>query len=214
MWEDIETQFAAVNQFATWKIDYPNTGHIPELASVIPKCIEYLQAKSGNPDDVNIIAHSMGGLLARAYINGIGKTVSGDVVNYNDDVDKIVLLATPNTGGRFSSLINTVPNALSIGLGGVEQFAAYDMGENSTFINFLNQQNPPADVSMIAFAGYDSNIMGVYSQLLGDISPWLAIALKLVLNGIGPNDGVVSTESATFDYTIPYKLMDKHHLNI
>jgi len=39
--------------------------------------------------EVNIVAHSMGGLVARSYIEGSG---------YNNDVDNLIMLATPNKG--------------------------------------------------------------------------------------------------------------------
>lgn len=48
------------------------------------------QAKNiNNASFVDIVAHSMGGIVARAYIQG---------GNYNDDVDQLVMLGTPNAG--------------------------------------------------------------------------------------------------------------------
>ena len=54
---------------------------------LMPK-IDEARAKSGKRQ-VDIIAHSMGGLLSRAYIQ------SG---NYQDDVLRLIMLGTPNKG--------------------------------------------------------------------------------------------------------------------
>lgn len=50
--------------------------------------IEEAKAISGK-NKVDIIAHSMGGLVAREYIQG---------PNYQDDVDELIMLGTPNEG--------------------------------------------------------------------------------------------------------------------
>ncbi|QTA93564.1 Helix domain-containing protein [Desulfonema magnum] len=54
---------------------------------LIPKIREALEKSTTGK--VHVIAHSMGGLVARAYIQ------SSD---YNDDIDKFVMVGTPNTG--------------------------------------------------------------------------------------------------------------------
>ena len=46
-------------------------------------------------EKINVIAHSMGGLVARYYIEG-------DL--YNNDIDKLFLLGTPNEGASFAYL--------------------------------------------------------------------------------------------------------------
>ena len=50
--------------------------------------IEEAKAMSGK-NKVDIVAHSMGGLVAREYIQG---------PNYQDDVDELIMLGTPNEG--------------------------------------------------------------------------------------------------------------------
>ena len=52
------------------------------------------EAKGGNANQkVNIIAHSMGGLLARAYIQG---------EDYQNDVETLVMAGTPHTGSALA----------------------------------------------------------------------------------------------------------------
>ena len=73
-----------------------------------------------NKQKVNIIAHSMGGLVARRYIQIFGE----------GDVDKLIMIAAPNKGiagaiGDYCSFIG-------------ENRECQDMQENSLFINKLN----------------------------------------------------------------------------
>jgi triacylglycerol esterase/lipase EstA (alpha/beta hydrolase family) len=214
IWEDVEDHFATEGNYATWNIDYPNTGHIAELAAVIPKSINYIKSKSTNPDKINIVAHSMGGLLARSYINGIATTTSGQVIDFNDDIERVALLGTPNKGSRYKEFLDALPSALILKLGDYEQYAAYEMQENSSFLNQLNQIPTPASVGIISFAGDDTDLGGVWGTLLGLLAPHVKTAIKLILNGMGPNDGIVSIYSATYDLLIPYRLVDRNHLDI
>ncbi|MDO8512641.1 MAG: alpha/beta fold hydrolase, partial [bacterium] len=61
---------------------------------LMPK-IDEARAKSGKRQ-VDIVAHSMGGLLARAYIQSN---------NYQDDVNKIVMMGTPNKGSTEAYVV-------------------------------------------------------------------------------------------------------------
>ena len=75
-------------------IDVPYDWRLPitEIAEkyLVP-AIKNAIENSGYPK-VDIVAHSMGGLVTRAYIQD--KTIE----NYNNDIDKFVMLGTPNAG--------------------------------------------------------------------------------------------------------------------
>jgi hypothetical protein len=51
----------------------------------------------------DIVAHSMGGLIARAYVEGADFPV-GEVMPYGGEVGTLVLLATPNHGSEIAAL--------------------------------------------------------------------------------------------------------------
>ncbi|MBI2653292.1 alpha/beta fold hydrolase [Candidatus Woesearchaeota archaeon] len=73
-----------------------------------------------NKPKVNIIAHSMGGLVARRYLQIFG----------DEDIDKFIMIATPNKG---------IAGAISDYCGFLgENRECQDMQENSLFINKLN----------------------------------------------------------------------------
>lgn len=89
-----------------------------------------------NKPKVNIIAHSMGGLVARRYIQIFGE----------DDVDKLIMVVAPNKGisgqiGDYCGLIG-------------ENRECTDMQENSLFLNKLNDPSKQPDkVGLYAIVG-------------------------------------------------------------
>ena len=89
-----------------------------------------------NKPKVNIIAHSMGGLVARRYIQIFGE----------DDIDKLIMIATPNKG---------VAGAIGDYCGFVgENRECADMQENSLFLNKLNDPaKQPKEVKMHTIIG-------------------------------------------------------------
>ena len=81
--------------------------------------IDIVKQRTSKPK-VNIIAHSMGGLVARRYIQIFGE----------GDIDKLIMIATPNKG---------ISGAISDYCGFIgENRECQDMQENSLFINKLN----------------------------------------------------------------------------
>ena len=97
--------------------------------------IDIVKQRTNKPK-VNIIAHSMGGLVARRHMQIFG----------DDDIDKLVMIAAPNNG---------IAGAISdyCGLIG-ENRECQDMHENSLFINKLNDPlKQPANVKLYAIIG-------------------------------------------------------------
>ena len=74
-----------------------NTGDSPNAVQLyLVPWIQTAKLKSGMPK-VNIIAHSMGGLLSRSYIQS-------DL--YKDDVDKLAMVGTPNHGAAVAYYVS------------------------------------------------------------------------------------------------------------
>ncbi len=71
-----------------WRSDNNNT------AGLLKEKIEQVKSLTG-ASKVDLVAHSMGGLVARSYIQGS---------NYQDDVDQLVFLGTPHLGAAESYL--------------------------------------------------------------------------------------------------------------
>ncbi len=97
--------------------------------------IDIVKQRTNKPK-VNIIAHSMGGLVARRYMQIFG----------DNDIDKLVMIATPNKGisgaaGDYCGFVG-------------ENRECQDMQENSLFINKLNDPlKQPAGIKLYAIIG-------------------------------------------------------------
>ncbi len=50
----------------------------------------------------DLLVHSMGGLVSRAYVQGVATDDQGDAVPYNENVRKLVFIATPHQGFPFN----------------------------------------------------------------------------------------------------------------
>lgn len=89
-----------------------------------------------NKPKVNIIAHSMGGLVARRYIQIFGE----------GDIDKLIMIASPNKG---------VAGAIGDYCGFVgENRECVDMQENSLFLNKLNDPaKQPKEIKIYTIIG-------------------------------------------------------------
>lgn len=93
-----------------------------------------------NVSKVVIVAHSMGGLVSRAYIE------SSDFGNnsYRDDVSKLVMLGTPNHGVNWRLIFKFFPVLSLIYLYFITMgwIAEWQMRPYSSFLNILNHGKP------------------------------------------------------------------------
>ncbi len=93
--------------------------NIDAYALRLKDLIDIVKERTNKPK-VNIIAHSMGGLVARRYVQIFGE----------DDIDKLIMIVTPNKG--ISGTISDYCGFIG------ENRECQDMQENSLFINKLN----------------------------------------------------------------------------
>ncbi|MBI2541676.1 alpha/beta fold hydrolase [Candidatus Woesearchaeota archaeon] len=108
---------------------------IDTYALRLREIIELVKERTHKPK-VNIIAHSMGGLVARRYIQIFG----------DENVDKLVLVAVPNMG--ISGAVSDYCGFLG------ENRECQDMQENSLFMNKLNDPaKQPSKVKAYAIVG-------------------------------------------------------------
>ena len=97
--------------------------------------IDIVKQRTNKPK-VNIIAHSMGGLVARRYVQIFGE----------NDIDKLIMIATPNKG--ISSEVSSYCGYVG------ENRECQDMQENSLFINKLNDPlKQPTKTKLYAIIG-------------------------------------------------------------
>lgn len=101
-----------------WRLDLSGT------ADLLEEKIEEIKTQTGS-DKINIIAHSMGGLLAKEYIRQKGK----------DSIDKLIFVGTPHVGAPKAG--KTVIFGDRMGIPWLEEDRIKEIGENSIALHEL-----------------------------------------------------------------------------
>ncbi len=181
-----------------WQFYYPYDQQVEQSASLLHNAIEEIRNEGyqGNNNNINIIAHSMGGLVARQYIQS---------TEYSHNINKLLMLGTPNHGSYAS--YNLVKGTLTGKLG--EWFKNYDPNAPacsqlipaSEFLFDLNSSSP---VSLEASDGINYKnyliIAGTDDFLLGHAEITLM------------DDGVVAVQSANLlELQIPLATINLQH---
>ena len=98
--------------------------NIDTYALRLREIIQTIKHKTGKPK-VILIAHSMGGLVSRRYLQIFGE----------EDVEKLIMIGTPNQGieGNIAHICPIIG----------DKYACRDMAVNSLFINKLNRGELP-----------------------------------------------------------------------
>jgi len=128
-----------------YQIRTQKSERIENYALRLQEVISIVKERTG-AQKVNIIAHSMGGLVTREYLRIFG----------DDNVYKAILIATPNYGvsGRTKDICNF--------LGSKRE--CEDMSEGSVFLKRLNQAKPPQKTKIYTIAGLGCPIEGEESD--------------------------------------------------
>jgi uncharacterized protein (TIGR03437 family) len=158
----------------------PSTATIEDLAGAFATFLEGLQFTNGQPvQTVDVVSHSMGGLVLRCYLSGKQDTSGVFQPPAATHVRKAVLLASPNFGTPIASLAGA---AL---LGFTEQLD--EMSSGSSFLFGLGTWNQGTDdlrgVDAVAEAGNAGS---------GGTG-----------NPAGFDDGVVALTSASLRFYLP-----------
>ena len=90
--------------FPSQNLSFPHQG--AELSAIIETV---LQANPGKTK-ATIVAHSMGGLAARAYLQGLGQLDNTALrISYRGDVDQLITIGTPHRGAEIAFLCDELP---------------------------------------------------------------------------------------------------------
>ena len=145
MWDQVENALQAEG-FTTYRVGesqnsqlnsnspglLPNNGNIVLLSEQVRNAIQNIKTYTGR-NKVNVIAHSMGGLVTRWYIKD---------PDYMNDIDKLITLGTPNEGAPIAQNQIAFLFGLTLGVTGsntiVADTARYQMIPGSSFLQALN----------------------------------------------------------------------------
>lgn len=204
MWDPATNQFAARLQTAgmdAWTFEYPPIGHIERSAGSLQRAIAAILARYPESSRIRIVAHSMGGLVSRAYIQGLGlshEPVGDLTVPYRNDVARLVTLGTPHLGSQAwlaVGLSATFIRGDCRGQGG----PAGDQLNNdfgtalpSLFLRTLNNLSGASGHPLDPVCNY----LFVAGNRPSDFGSAVQTAFMRFLNPLGPSDGAVLRSSA------------------
>jgi pimeloyl-ACP methyl ester carboxylesterase len=136
--------------------DFPDNKDLDETCPQFVQDLKAFRDRAGERRPWSIVAHSMGGLVARWHVEG---------ETFAEDVDRLILIAPPNEGSALAkaqSLIQWIENVslansgrsgglleLSEGLGA----AAEDLAPRSAFLRALNARPRREGVAYHILAG-------------------------------------------------------------
>jgi len=217
------------------EFDYPNDQAIVPSAKLFAENLK--QLRSLGLTHASIVAHSMGGLVARETLTN-PTYYHGDATGNNTypTIDRFIMAGTPNHGAamahlRFTAEIrDQITRAISgdgILFGGSldgSGEAESDLLPNSDFLRTLNARPLPDNTTITIIAGKTSpideneiqNLAGSLKQNLPSSALLninaLVIDLNKLTNGLG--DGVVSVNSTKLSGVSDFVIVPGNHLTM
>ena len=130
--------------------------NIETYAIRLKELVDTIRERTGRPKVV-LVAHSMGGLVARRYLQLFG----------SDAVEKLILVAVPNKGieGDIADYCPVVG----------EKLECRDMSSSSLFLNKLNRGSLP-DIPLV-------NIVGTGCSMAGGLGDGIVLEKNAMLQG-------------------------------
>ena len=126
-------------------------------AGELKAVIDAIKMFTGAPK-VILVGHSLGGLAARAYIQGIGLNRKGETMIYGGDVAALIMISTPNQGSVLANLSGK-PEAESCTIADTANLR--DLQPTSDLLSQLNGRPWPAGTAVHSIvsnnAGRDSD---------------------------------------------------------
>jgi pimeloyl-ACP methyl ester carboxylesterase len=220
--------------YSVWQLEYPNDQPIVESTRLFSEELKKLRLLG--IDHIEIVAHSMGGLVSRELLTSSEIDYSGLVQQQLvPRVKRLIMVGTPNHGSQMARfrlfaevrdhldrLFKGEAHGLGFVLDGAGE-AKIDLFPGGGFLTRLNSRPHPAGVEMFIIAG----ITAPWSET--DIEHWLSTVIetggrdtsqeleqissimKSMSNGLG--DGLVTVESARLD-TVPFVTVPGTHLSM
>ncbi len=216
--------------------NYPPEVSISDAADLL--ALQLLEMRIAGVRNVDIVAHSMGGLVSRdvltrrAYYNG-----DGSDSNRLPAVDRLIMLGTPNHGSQMARLrvLTNLVRGMENGEGSISAGeAANDLLPGSEFLERLNRRPHPAHTRYTVVA---ARLIGVDTPAVVDAEPeseerndaeagsswfnrWLgpegrrrlAATVAGAVNGVG--DGLVSVESTQLEGVDDQVVVEANHMGM
>lgn len=200
----------------TYNIKIPSLADMGFYAANLAREIQEIKRLEG-ASKIDIIGHSMGGLVARAYIERAdfqecSKALLWSSYSYDGDVRKLIMLGTPNHGSPLTEIEDLLLRLLNVDPKKLPPFTVEQMKPGSEFLRCLNEgkSGEALGVEYSAIAGNAcpcgswEQILGWLSSLIGTESPTLPFCdIFERYHGSGDNDFVVATQSVNLNEIPP-----------
>jgi len=205
-----------------WEYYYPPDQAWAESGYLFSRACEILYDMyndcSGDDLNISVVAHSMGGLVTRSYIENFAYNWNPDGSikkrNYvSGQIDKVLFLGTPHHGSYFSNLLYWEMNLPNIAAEYAKRNDVDVPGNRmialaSTDMLGLNPINPqdfdPHRVQYQQISGTDAR--GIFPVVPNPLNGDTDVPLLIV--SLYHSDGIVSTSSSSLlDYGVPLILL-------
>ena len=233
VWQDLAP--VLVNEgYDVWQFEYPNDQPLAESTALFFD--ELIKLRSHDIDRIDIVAHSMGGLITRNLLTSATIDYEGALEKQRvPRVDTFIMVGTPNHGSpivklrlfaevrdHLARLVKGQAHWLNVIFDGAGE-AKIDLLPGSHFLNELNSRSPPEGVDQLIIAGVTSpwdqeelaGLLDDYSEKLPGISSQgletVKSAAASMTDGLG--DGLVSVESTRLP-GVPHITVQGTHLSM
>ena len=192
----------------------PGTATIEDLAASFATFLTGLQYTNGQPvETVDVVAHSMGGLVLRSYLSGKQDTAGVFQPPAATHVRKAVFLASPNFGTPIASLlpVSTQVNEMASGSNFLFDLATWNDGADDLLgVDAIAAAGNAGTGGLSGTAGFDDGVVPLTSAsfqfyLPGRtrVVPYCHIPGGGIVSDFGlcPSDapGIANIDSATHD---------------
>ncbi len=213
--------------YTVLRFEYPNDQGI--AASTDRLAASLLDLRARGVEQVDIVAHSMGGLLSRDVLTR-DTAYAGDGAGAGrfPAVRRLIMLGTPNHGSQMARIrgLGEAGEQVSRWLSGSgspreafldgEGEAGRDLLPDSAFLRELNARPPPAHTKYTIVAGrmspFGTADIQELSARLGQANWGVARWLESVVSGLG--DGLVPIDSARIDGVGDTVVVEANHVSM
>ncbi len=219
--------------YNVWLLNYPNDQPVTESSQLFAEELQDLRKRGVT--NVDIVAHSMGGLISRDLLTS--PSIQYKKLQAEDRVPKnntLIMVGTPNHGSqvaRFHLLGEIRDHLVRLMNGGTSWLDAFfdgageaqiDLLPDSAFLTELNQRPHPKEVDTLIIAGVSSpwnkdditqmkdNIKKMVPEF-GQEVDMMGEYMQSMINGLG--DGLVTVDSTRLQ-GIPHITVKGTHLSM
>ncbi|NHJ02887.1 MAG: hypothetical protein EAX86_12190 [Candidatus Heimdallarchaeota archaeon] len=194
------------------------------LAHHLSKQILHIFSSFESPPQLDIFAHSMGGLVARSMVHFLR-------LDEKIPIKNIFLMGTPNYGTRMAQKIFTIPAdfvitglniLLELPQGNItpnewnlmkSQFIQMD--PDSSFLKQLNSLKPIETIKWFTVRGLKSTgQLGIIWQPILFNKFWFDDKFPFIHIGQIPNDGLVEASSVPLPYAMNFTVPEATHMDL